>query len=101
MRTIGALVLLAALAGPTRAGGPELKTDDDKALYALGWIISQNLASFYLTGPELEIVKAGISDGVLGKEKKIDPQAYASKAQELAKTRAGKAAEDEKKKGQA
>ena len=101
MRTIAACVLLAAFSGPVLAGGPELKTDDDKALYALGWIISQNLAPFYLSGPELEIVKEGISDGVLGKEKKVDPQQYAPKAQELAKTRATKAAEEEKKKGQA
>ena len=100
MRTVLVLVLLAALGGPALAqkGGPELKTDDDKALYALGVIISQNLASFYLTPTELELVEAGITDGVLGKEKKVDPQAYATKAQELAKSRAGKAAEEEKKK---
>ncbi len=104
MRIPLTLVLLAALCTPACAAdpaSPELKTDDDKALYALGWIISQNLASFYLTGPELEIVKVGLTDGALNKEKKVDPQAYAQKAQELAKARAGKAAEEEKKKSKA
>ena len=103
MRTTAALVLLVALCAPAfpQSAGPELKTDDDKALYALGWMFSQQLASFSLTGPELEIVKAGITDGVLGKEKKVDPVAYGSKVQELAKARAGKAAEEEKKKAQA
>jgi len=103
MQTPALLVLLAAMWLPTfaPAAGPDLKTDDDKTLYALGWTLSQNLASFSLTGPELEIVKAGLTDSVLGKDKQVDPQAYASKVQELAKARAGKAAEEEKKKSQA
>ena len=102
MRIPAVLALLAALCVPAcaQSTGPELKTDDDKTLYALGWMLSQNLASFSLTGPELEIVKAGITDGALGKEKKVDPVAYGSKVQELAKARAGKAAEEEKKKAQ-
>src|SRR5438552_336872 len=45
------------------AAGPELKTDEQKTLYALGLVIARNLASFNLTKADLEVVEAGIADG--------------------------------------
>jgi FKBP-type peptidyl-prolyl cis-trans isomerase FkpA len=97
-----AVVLSIALASTVGAEGPtpELKTDDDKALYALGWIISQNLAAYYLSPSELAIVSAGLNDGVLGRKSPIEIGTYAQKAQELARSRAGKAAAEEKKKAE-
>ena len=69
MRKILGLALLAALAAvscaKTQASGPELKTDDQKTLYALGLVVSENLGQFNLSEPDLEIIKAGLSDGVL------------------------------------
>jgi FKBP-type peptidyl-prolyl cis-trans isomerase FkpA/FKBP-type peptidyl-prolyl cis-trans isomerase FklB len=94
-----ALVLAAvAMAG---AAGPELKTEDQKTLYALGLVISQNLASFNLNASDLESVLAGVSDGVLKKDYKVDVQAYAPKISQLQTARAGAAAATEKKAGQA
>lgn len=80
---IGAL--LGVLAGP--AAAQDLKTDEQKTLYALGIAISQNLASFNLSAAELETVKAGMSDGVLHKTPKVDLQAFAPKIHELQATR--------------
>ena len=94
-----AIVLTAvAVAG---AAGPDLKTEDQKTLYALGLVISQNLASFNLNPSDLESVLAGVSDGVLKKDLKVDVQAYAAKISQLQAARAGVAAATEKKAGQA
>ena len=94
-----ALVLITvAAAGAAR---PELKTDDQKTLYALGLVISQNLASFNLNATELDAVMAGISDGVLKKEYKVDVQTYGPKITALQTARASALASVEKKTAQA
>src|SRR5437016_12434986 len=94
-----AIVLTAvAVAG---AAGPDLKTEDQKTLYALGLVISQNLAAFNLNPSDLESGLAGVSDGVLKKDLKVDVQAYAAKISQLQAARAGVAAATEKKAGQA
>ena len=83
------------------ASSPEPTTDDQKAFYAVGMMISQQLSQFMLTEPELEMVKAGLIDGVLKKTAKVDMKQIMPKVQELAKARAGIAAEAEKKAGTA
>ena len=95
------VVLVLAAAAVSGAAGPELKTDDQKTLYALGLVISQNLASFNLSAADLEPVLAGVSDGVLKKEYKVDVQTYAPKISQLQASRSGAAAAVEKKAGQA
>ena len=94
-------VLLIATAASAATAAPELKTDDQKTLYALGLLISQNLATFGLTEAENEIVKAGLTDGVLGKERKVDLQTYGPKVQAMQQARAGAVAANEKKSGSA
>jgi FKBP-type peptidyl-prolyl cis-trans isomerase FkpA len=103
MRTAAALLaLLVALtvAGTTRADEPEPKTDDEKTLYALGLALSRNLSSFGLSEQEMNLVGAGLRDGVLGKKPKVDLDTYGPKIQELAKTRQSASAAGEKKAGQ-
>ena len=101
MRRTLLVVLAAVLALAPAAGGQELKTDEQKTLYALGLVISQNLAAFYLTAVDLDAVKAGMTDGVLKKEPKVDLQAYGPKLQALQTARLAAAAAAEKKAGQA
>jgi FKBP-type peptidyl-prolyl cis-trans isomerase FkpA len=95
------VVLVLAAVAVSGAAGPELKSEDQKTLYALGLVISQNLASFNLSPADLEPVLAGVSDGVLKKEYKVDVQTYAPKISQLQASRAGAAAAVEKKAGQA
>jgi FKBP-type peptidyl-prolyl cis-trans isomerase FkpA len=64
-------------------------------------VISQNLSSFNLNASDLESVLAGVSDGVLKKDLKVDVQTYAPKISQLQATRAGATAAVEKKAGQA
>src|SRR2546426_5393179 len=102
MRKALPVTLALVLAAVTVAGaaGPDLKSDDQKTLYALGLVISQNLATFALSPTDLEAVLAGITDGVLKREYKIDVQTYGPKIPALQAVRATAAAAIEKKAAQ-
>jgi len=95
------VVLVLAVVTVAGAAGPELKSDEQKTLYTLGFVISQNLASFALSPADLEVVLAGVSDGVLKKDSKVDVQTYGPKIPALQTARASAAATVEKKAGQA
>lgn len=98
---LGTVVLVLAAVSLAGAAGPELKSDEQKTLYALGLVISQNLATFALSPADLEVVLAGVSDGVLKKDYKVDVQTYGPKIPALQTARASAAATVEKKAGQA
>jgi len=99
LRSILALVLGAALAAPALA--QELKTDEQKTLYALGLILSQNLASFNLGAADLDAVKAGITDGVLKKDPKVPLSEWGPRIQGLQASRLAVVAAAERKSGEA
>ena len=88
-------------AGTACAADPELKTDDDKTFYALGLVLANQLGAFRMTGAELEIVKAGLTDGTLKKPAKVELEAFGPKIKPLAEARQAAAAGEEKKKGKA
>ncbi|MGH8176739.1 MAG: FKBP-type peptidyl-prolyl cis-trans isomerase [Steroidobacter sp.] len=95
--TIGFVLLSAA---HMTALAAEPKTEEEKTLYALGVAVSQNLAAFNLTEAELELVKAGLTDGALHKQPKVDSKTYFPQIRELQGKRMAAAAEVEKKAGQ-
>ena len=94
------IVVLLAGASRAIAAGPELESDEQKTLYALGLAISHNLSSFALSEADLELVKAGLSDGIQHKEPKVDIQTYGPKIAELQQARTTAAAAVEKKAAQ-
>jgi FKBP-type peptidyl-prolyl cis-trans isomerase FkpA/FKBP-type peptidyl-prolyl cis-trans isomerase FklB len=73
----------------------DLKTDDQKTLYALGLVMSDNLGTFNLSESDLEFVKAGLTDGALKRTRQVDLAVYGPKLREMAQARttAGAAAE--------
>lgn len=77
-----------------------LDTDDRKTLYAIGLVISQNLAALGLTESDLAAVEAGISDGVLGRQKRVDLKVFGPKIRDFAQARAQAVAAAEKKAGE-
>lgn len=91
-----ALVLTPALALAT----PPLNTDDDKVAYALGMMLSQNLAQLNLTPAEVALVAAGLTDGALKQPSKVDIETYGPKVQQFAQTRVAAVAAEEKKAAQ-
>jgi FKBP-type peptidyl-prolyl cis-trans isomerase FkpA len=106
-RVVAVVALTGALAGgavapPARAqSAPELKTDEQKTLYAIGLAVAGSLAPFALSPAEFELVKAGMTDGVLNRQRQVDLQAYGTKIQELQRVRASVVAAAEQKMGQA
>jgi FKBP-type peptidyl-prolyl cis-trans isomerase FkpA/FKBP-type peptidyl-prolyl cis-trans isomerase FklB len=94
---VAALSLCAA----AMAADPTPKTEEQKTLYAVGLAVSDGLAPFNLDKSELELVKAGMTDGVLHKKPKVDVNEYRVKIQELHRTRLASAAESGKKSGKA
>lgn len=95
-----ALALVLALPAGARAAAPELKTEEQKTLYALGLLISRSLGSFSLSEAELAVVQAAVADGVLKREQKVDLQVYGPKVQELQTARLAVSSATEKKAGQ-
>ena len=77
----------------------DLKTEDQKTLYALGLAMSDNLAPFSLSETDLEYVRAGLVDGVLKHPRQVDLQVYGPKLRELAQARASAGAVTEKASG--
>ena len=99
MRFLSALIAAFALCAATSTTvlAAEPKTEDEKALYALGIALSQSITPFELSDKELEWVKQGVTDAAKGKAGDFDPQPYFPKLQEMQKTRtaaAGKAVLD-------
>jgi len=82
---------------PATAADPE--NDEQKTLYAIGVALSQSLHGFSLSAAELEIVKAGLSDGVLKRPLKVDMQTFGPKIDVMGKARGAVVAEKEKKAG--
>ena len=101
LRTITLALAVLLAVGGAYAADPALDTDEQKTIYALGIAISKNLGGFNLTPAELEIVKAGITDGVLNKPARVDLNTYGPKLQALAKERATAVAATEKKASEA
>lgn len=97
--SVGASLLL--IATPAMATSQEPGTEEQKTLYALGLAISQSLAPFSLMETELDMVKVGMTDGVLKRTPKADLQTYGPKIQQLQQTRVAALAEVEKKAGAA
>lgn len=85
----------------TFASAAELANDRQKTFYALGVAVSQSLGDFALTPAELELVKEGMSDGVLKRPLKVDMQTFGPKIQPLAESRASAGADKEKAAGAA
>ncbi len=96
---IGATGIFAIATSGTFAA--ELANDEQKTLYTIGVAVSQSLSGLALSEAELEIVKAGMTDGVLQRPLKTDPTAYGQKVQQLVQSRAAVVAEKEKKTGAA
>jgi FKBP-type peptidyl-prolyl cis-trans isomerase FkpA/FKBP-type peptidyl-prolyl cis-trans isomerase FklB len=92
-----ALGVLSLFAAQAISAAPEPKTEEQKTLYALGLAVSGGLAPFKLSEAELEMVEAGLADGVLNRKRKVDMEAYLPKVQELQRTRLALAADAGKK----
>ncbi|WP_224246072.1 FKBP-type peptidyl-prolyl cis-trans isomerase [Hyalangium gracile] len=81
-------------AAPPPASAPvQLQSDDEKTIYALGYSFGKSLSPFSLSPAELEILKKGLSDSVVGTAAAVDVDQYSQRMQGLARGRQAKANE--------
>ena len=75
----------------------DLKTDDQKSLYAIGFVVgSRNLAPLNLKPEELKFVEQGLADGATGKKAAIDVDKQMDAVNKFAQGRSSAAADKEK-----
>jgi FKBP-type peptidyl-prolyl cis-trans isomerase FkpA len=70
-----------------QAKAQELKTEDEKTIYALGLSIGRSVKSYDLNPAELEILKKGLMDSATGAKPAVDLEKYGPKLQGFAKGR--------------
>jgi FKBP-type peptidyl-prolyl cis-trans isomerase FkpA len=90
VRLVPAALCLGLVSLPAFAAAPATPaptTEDDKTLYAIGTILSRSLEGFHLTSKELELVKAGLTDGVAGTKAKVESEQYGPKVEALLMSR--------------
>jgi FKBP-type peptidyl-prolyl cis-trans isomerase FkpA len=110
MRRITAILLMTGMAllvgckgtGSNAAPAPtgELKTDEEKTLYAMGVMLGSNVKPMALTADQLAVLSRGLADSAAGKTPLVDPQSMATQIQEFARSRAAAGAVAEKKKSE-
>jgi FKBP-type peptidyl-prolyl cis-trans isomerase len=75
----------------------ELSTDDEKTIYAVGFVMARNLEPFNLSEAEIKVLEQGLNDGANRRPAKVDLATQAPKISALAKQRAAAVAEEESK----
>jgi len=86
---------------PATTAETQVITEEDKTLYALGALISQNLQGFQLTPKELDLVKLGLTDGVTHQTLQVDTDKYRQQVEQLHQTRMATAGKVEAEAGKA
>jgi FKBP-type peptidyl-prolyl cis-trans isomerase FkpA len=109
MRRFAVILLIAGLAvmGGCKGGGSaapastgELKTDEEKTIYAMGVMLGGNVKPMALNADQLAILSRGMMDSASGKPTLVDPQTMATQIQDFARARAAAGAVAEKKKAE-
>jgi FKBP-type peptidyl-prolyl cis-trans isomerase FkpA len=101
MKAIGFYLATLLMLASSGARAADLANDEQKTLYALGIAISQSLNDFALTAAELDIVKAGLTDGVMKREPRVDMNDYGPRIEKMVQARAVAVADKQKKAGAA
>jgi FKBP-type peptidyl-prolyl cis-trans isomerase FkpA len=91
MRAAIALALVLLSSGAAQAVEP--KTEDEKTLYAIGLVMSQNLTVLGLSDAELAHVVQGVQDGATKKAARVKLEEYGPKIQGMVQARAAKLGE--------
>jgi FKBP-type peptidyl-prolyl cis-trans isomerase FkpA len=96
------LFAASAFAAPAESGLPANMTEDEKTIYALGFMMYQrSVAPFDLNASELAILQKAFADAAGGETAAVKTEEYEAKIRAFAQARGAKRAENEKAKGQA
>lgn len=80
-------------AGPAKVN---LKTEDDKTFYAMGFMLGSNLQRLNLSDKELSALYKGLTNSAKGVKSEVEMQIYQPKIQTMFKERMQKVAEKQK-----
>ena len=75
------------------------KTDDERSVYTIGYLMGRNVAPFNLTPAELKVAQSGLSDAALGKPALVDIRFHQSRVNDMLAKRMEGSASKEKSKG--
>ena len=97
------LIVVVCLVGCASADTktPELETEEQKMLYALGFAVANSFRGAHFEASELELIQRGLADGILGNEARVAMKEYGPKVNTLISERVTLAASKEKEAGQA
>jgi FKBP-type peptidyl-prolyl cis-trans isomerase len=102
MRCPNLLIALSLLIAVPRLARAEAgKSADENTLYALGLALARDLKTLNLTAQELEPVKQGLTDGVVGNKPKVDLAKYEKQLVALTEDRIAETAKTNKAAGSA
>lgn len=96
---VSLIALVGCKPGATTKGDSQVKTDEDKVVYALGMMVGDSLKNFNLSEDELAKVMLGISQQSKGEAMKLNLPEFEPKVRELAQARAKIVAEKSKEAG--
>ncbi len=77
------------------------KTDDERTVYTIGYLMGRNVATFNLKPAEVKVLQAGLSDSVTGKPATVDVASFQPRINEMLQHRMSAGADVEKAKGRA
>jgi FKBP-type peptidyl-prolyl cis-trans isomerase FkpA len=77
-------------AKPAAGDAAGLKTDEQKTLYMLGYVLGNRTMPLHITAAESKSVDMGFRDGMTAKKPAVDAETYGPKIQELAEKRTAK-----------
>jgi FKBP-type peptidyl-prolyl cis-trans isomerase FkpA len=90
------LALAALIAVPLAARAQVPKSDDDKTLYAIGYITGGRVQFLKLKAGELKTVEQGFHDAATGAKAKVEPEERQEAINKLVQARSSAAADKEK-----
>jgi FKBP-type peptidyl-prolyl cis-trans isomerase FkpA len=90
------LALAALIALPLAARAQAPKTDDEKTLYAIGYLTGGRVEFLKLKPGELKTVEQGFHDAATGAKAKVDPEQQQDAINKLVQSRSSAAADKEK-----
>ena len=90
------LALAALIAVPLAARAQAPKSDDEKTLYAIGYITGGRVQFLKLKPGELKTVEQGFHDSATGAKAKVDPEERQEAINKLVQARSSAAADKEK-----
>ena len=84
---VALLLLTSACSQEVVTADAALETEDQKTLYAIGMLISNQLQPFALSEEELAPIVQGMTDGISGLDAKVDMKTYEARINEMVSER--------------